>query len=140
METIRFAFSIAFAMAATARGERLPSQSLRALAAKMAAVISTALLRVSLFTGILQREIRGRKGNSSIPNQVEVAPEQRRVRVTESESRDLENARSPPCHQRMLRLAAEKPGPYFVFSSYTHESVASVDTADLFQNFKDECA
>jgi hypothetical protein len=36
-------------------------------------------------------------------------------------------------YQRMLRLAADKPGPYFLFSSYAHKSVACIDTSKLLQ-------
>lgn len=43
-------------------------------------------------------------------------------------------------YQRMLCLAAKQPGPYFVFSSYTHKSVACVDTTKLLGKYEDECA
>src|SRR5262249_33833997 len=45
-----------------ALGERLPSQSVRALAAKMAAAIKRAHLRVSSFTGILRRGFAEERG------------------------------------------------------------------------------
>jgi hypothetical protein len=32
-------------------------------------------------------------------------------------------------YSRMLTVAAERPGPYFVFSSYERKCVASVDTS-----------
>ena len=43
-------------------------------------------------------------------------------------------------YQTMLRLAAEKPGPYFVFSSHAHKSVASIDTTSFLKDGSRECA
>ena len=43
-------------------------------------------------------------------------------------------------YQSMLRIAAVKPGPYFVFSSYTRTCVASVDTSKFLEEYKAECA
>lgn len=43
-------------------------------------------------------------------------------------------------YQRMLRIAADKPGVYFVFSSYTQTCVASLDTSMFLEQYKADCA
>src|SRR5215467_11782914 len=69
-ETRNLAFSMAFATPATKRGDRLPSQSVKALAAKMAAAIKMADLRVWSFTGISPARIRGGKRELSIAHRL----------------------------------------------------------------------
>ena len=65
--TRNWAFEMASAAAAIARGERLPSQSARLRAAKMAAAITMAYLRSCLRCSSMEvlrrgREISRRKG------------------------------------------------------------------------------
>jgi hypothetical protein len=43
-------------------------------------------------------------------------------------------------YQTMLRLAAEKPGPYFIFSCYSRSPVAALDTTSLLPRDERECA
>jgi len=43
-------------------------------------------------------------------------------------------------YQAMLQIAADKPGAYFVFSSYTRTCVASADTSKFLEGYKAECA
>src|SRR5215475_4444904 len=61
---------MALATAAIARGERLPSQSSRALAAKMAAAIITASLRVSSFMGFSSEDSRRKSENPGIAHRL----------------------------------------------------------------------
>lgn len=42
-------------------------------------------------------------------------------------------------YQKMLQIAAAKPGPYFVFSSYTRKCVASIDTSSLLREDERQC-
>ena len=62
-------------------------------------------------------------------------------RFSEEDAVWIESAEGlPEAYQRMLRLAADKPGPYFVFSSYSHKSMVCIDTSTLLANCADECA
>jgi len=42
--------------------------------------------------------------------------------------------------QRMLEIAAEKPGPYFLFSCYTRKCVMSLDTSSYVEYDKTQLA
>jgi hypothetical protein len=42
--------------------------------------------------------------------------------------------------QRMLEIAAKKPGPYFLFSCYTRRCVMSLDTTSYVENSKAQLA
>ena len=43
-------------------------------------------------------------------------------------------------YEKMLQIAADRPGPYFVLSSDNQKCVASVDTSEFLKESKSECA